>query len=100
VLLRMSGVIGTALHSIVKRMECGFSFLNWISHSFLAVGLLRSSISLRRALQVDGRRFANLAWLARTEQRTLSDRHRDVVDCLASWLWNRQSRAINSGAGV
>ena len=31
-LLRMSGAIGAALHSIVKRMECGFSFLNWISH--------------------------------------------------------------------
>jgi hypothetical protein len=32
VLLRMSEVIGAALHSIVQRTECRFSLLNWISH--------------------------------------------------------------------
>jgi hypothetical protein len=48
-----------------------------LSFRFLAVGLLRSSISLGRALQVDGRRFAKSTWLAPTQQRTLSERHRD-----------------------
>ncbi|MCE4570030.1 hypothetical protein [Caballeronia sp. CLC5] len=31
-LLPMSEVIGAASHSIVQRMGCGFSILNWISH--------------------------------------------------------------------
>ncbi|WP_250476980.1 hypothetical protein [Caballeronia sp. INML1] len=98
VLLQMSEVIGAALHSIVQRMECGFSFLNWISHFIFSrlVHCGNHSVFEGRCRLMDDAFLSPPGSLAPSKEHWA--RGRDVQDCMPSWLWNRQLRAINSGA--